>query len=102
MQFRIAAGKPAQVAIQRRRLIGEWREWDDLGPGRSPALHQMRIDERERRVARKRDALSRRPNRDGRSRGKSAIESAGQCENTAAIDMRLDEIGDRLEARLEG
>ena len=32
---------------------------------------------------------------------RSKIESAGQCENTAAIDMRLDEIGDRLEARFE-
>ena len=60
MQFRITARKPAQIAIGRRRLVGQWREGDDLGAGRSPALHEMRIDERERRVARKRDALSRR------------------------------------------
>ena len=29
------------------------------------------------------------------------VEFAGQCEHAAAIDMRLDEIGDRLEPRLE-
>ena len=61
----------------------------------------MRVDEGERRVARERDALSRRPNRDWRRRGRNAIEFARQCENTVAIDMRLDEIGDRLEARVE-
>ena len=62
VQFRIAARKPADVAVRRRRLVGERREWNDLGPGRPPALHEMRIDEREGRVARERDALSRRPN----------------------------------------
>ena len=61
----------------------------------------MRVDEGERRVARERDALSRRPNRDWRRRGRNAIEFARQCENAVAIDMRLDEIGDRLEARVE-
>ena len=37
----------------------------------------------------------------GAGAGEGAIEFAGQCENAAAIDMRLDEIGDRLEARVE-
>ena len=101
MQFGIAARKPAQVAVLRRRLVGERREGDDLGPGRPPAFHEMRVDERERRVARERDALPRRPKRGGRRRRRSAIEFAGQRENAAAIDIRLDEIGDRLEPRLE-
>ena len=71
VQFRIAARKPADIAIGRRRLVGEGREWDDLGAGRPPALHEMRVDERESGVARERDPLSRRPNRDGRRRGRS-------------------------------
>ena len=61
----------------------------------------MGVDERKRRVARERDALSRRPDRGGRGRRRSEIELAGQRENAGAIDMRLDEIGDRLEPRLE-
>jgi len=61
----------------------------------------MRIDERKRRVARKRNALSGRPNRDGRPRGQGAIEGASQCENAVAIDMGLNEIGDRLEPPFE-
>src|ERR1700722_10590456 len=101
MQFRIAARKPAQITIGRRRLVSEWRKWGDLGAGRAPALHEMRIDERERGVARERDALSRRPNRDGRPQGQTAIAGASQCKNTAAIDMRLNEICDRLEPRFK-
>ena len=61
----------------------------------------MRVDERERRVARECDALSRRPNGGRRLYGRREVEFARQFENAVAIDMRLDEIGDRLEARLE-
>ena len=33
--------------------------------------------------------------------GRSEVELASECEDALAIDMRLDEIGDRLEPRLE-
>src|SRR5258708_16964852 len=61
----------------------------------------MWINEREGCVARERDALSRRPNGSGRRNRRGEVEFAGHCENAAAIDMRLDEIGDRLETRFE-
>ena len=37
----------------------------------------------------------------GAAAARNAIEFARQCENAVAIDMHLDEIGDRLEARVE-
>src|ERR1700722_7229436 len=61
----------------------------------------MRIDERERRIARERDALPRRPDGGRRRRGRTEVELAGQREHAGAIDMRLDEIGDSLEPRFE-
>ena len=61
----------------------------------------MRVDERKRRVARERDALARGPERGRARRGRSEIEFAGQRQDSVAIDMRLDEIGDRIEARVE-
>ena len=61
----------------------------------------MRVDERERRVARERNALSRRAKRDGRAHGRREVEIRSEGEDAIAIDMRLDEIGDSLEPRLE-
>src|SRR5215472_1626749 len=90
VQFRIAAGKPAEVAFGRRRLVGERRKREDLRPGRSPAMQKVRIDERERRVASERDPLSGQPNRGRRARQRSAVQFGGQLEETTAIDMRLD------------
>ena len=61
----------------------------------------MRVDEGKRRVAGERDPLSRRPKRGGCARRRRPFEFAGQRKHAAAIDVRLDEVGDRLEPGLE-
>ena len=53
MQLRIAAGKPAGIAIVGRRLVGKRREGHDLGAGAAPAAQHMRIDEGEGCVGRR-------------------------------------------------
>ena len=61
----------------------------------------MRVDEGKRRVAGERDPLSRRPKRGGARGRRRPFEFAGQRKHAAAIDVRLDEVGDRLEPGLE-
>ena len=56
MKLGIAARKPAAIAIIRWRLIGEWREGNDLRAGAPPAVEHMRVDEAEGLVLRERDA----------------------------------------------
>ena len=83
VQFRIAARKPAQIAIGRGRQVGERREKDDLGPCRPPSLHEMRVDERERRVVRKRDPLRRRPDGGGADAGEAKSRSPASSRTRA-------------------
>ena len=101
MQFGIASRQPAGVAVGGRRLVGQRREGDDLRPGRPPAADEMRIDEGKGLVARQRDPLARRPQRDGLSRLPGQTHLARELENAPAIEVRLDEVGQRLEPRLE-
>ena len=58
VQFRIAARQPAAVGVFRRRLVGERREWQNLGAGITPSVDRMWIDEAEGAVAGERDALA--------------------------------------------
>ena len=95
MQFRIAAGQPADVAGGiRRPSSASGENGDDLRAGRAPAFEQMRIDEGERRVARQRDALSGRAMRARRAacwRRPAARAASMRVE----IDVALDEVGQR-------
>jgi len=58
MQFGIAAGQPATVAVLGWRLIGERGKGKYLRASRAPAGKQVRIDEGEGCVRRERDALA--------------------------------------------
>src|SRR6516165_6647269 len=79
MEFWITAGKPADVAAFGRRLIGEGRKDRDLRARFAPAGQQMRIDERKRRIRRKRDALAW-----GRQRANST--RRGRCNGSSTGD----------------
>src|SRR6516225_6019413 len=57
VQFRIAAGEPACVAIFRRWLISEWREGDNLSAGAPPTAQHMGIDEGRRYLRQARCAV---------------------------------------------
>ena len=57
MQFRIAARKPAHVAIVGRRFIRERRKEEKLGAAIAPSLREMRVKKRESVVTRDGDAL---------------------------------------------
>ena len=97
MQFGIAARQPAGVAVGGRRLVGERREGDDLGPGAPPAADEMRIDERKGLVARERDPLARAasarslatPRRNRSSPARARTRSQSTCASTkSAIASR--------------
>ena len=101
MQLGIAAGQPAGIAVIRRRLVGERREGDNLRARGAPAANEMRVDEGKSLVPCERDPLPGRleRNRPGAPGGKAEI--AGKLEGAGAVDMGLDEVGHRLEPRLE-
>ncbi|OIQ64495.1 hypothetical protein GALL_539540 [mine drainage metagenome] len=69
LQFRIAAGQPADVGVRIRSLIGQRRERHDLSAGGTPAFEHMRIDEGKGGIARQRNALAGR--RHGRAGGRA-------------------------------
>ena len=50
MKLGIAARQPTRVAVVIRSFIGKRREKADLRARRPPAVQQMRIQERERRI----------------------------------------------------
>lgn len=58
MKFRISTRKPAAVRPIVGCLISERREGHDLCPGVTPAIQQVRIDERKGGVARQSDPLA--------------------------------------------
>ena len=83
VQFGIAAGQPADVAVRpaaaRRRAAR--RSANSAPAARQPDM-QMRIEERERRVARERDALARR--RDGGGGARRASTLSGRASASIA------------------
>ena len=99
MQLRIAAGKPAGIAIVGRRFVGKGREGHDLRTGAAPAAQHMRIDEGEGRVGRERDALARR--RQSGDRPLADSERGGEALNAGEVAMALGELGEAMQAKLE-
>ena len=103
MEFRIAARQPAGVAVVRRSLVGQRREEADLRPGGAPAVQQMRVEERECRVPRHRDALSRRRMAGGASIRHRAPARPARPATGSIIDPRVrgDEIRNLVQPRVE-
>lgn len=96
----IAAWQPAEIAMVRRRLIGERRKESDFRARLSPARQNMRIEKRERFVPGDRDALRGR-RQGGRSRARRCLGRAGTRQNGAGIGMFLDKPRDPVQSRIE-
>ena len=79
----------SNVAILRRRLIGERRERHDLRAGAPPAVEHMRVDEAEGRVLRQRDALARRRDRRVRLSGRKGGAARRKLQDGVEIEMAL-------------
>src|ERR1700730_12797077 len=96
----VAAGQPAEIAVVRRRLIGERRKERDFRARLSPARQNMRIEKRERFIPSDRDALRGR-RQGGRSRARRCRGRAGTRQNGVGFGMFLDKLGYPVQSRIE-
>src|SRR5579872_2140898 len=96
MKFWITPRQPADIAILRRRLVRERRNEDEFRACISPALKKMRIEKRERLVARDGDALPRR-RECGRRHRTLELRWRRERQESIEIDLCRDEIREPVE-----
>ena len=97
MQFRIAAGQPSDIGIVRRRFVGERRERQDLGAGLAPCIDHVRIDKAESLVARERDPLPGRRQRQSSVGSCADVEKSGAGDNGVDIEITLGGVGETID-----
>ncbi len=96
MQLRIAAGEPGDVAVVRRRLVGERRERHQLRTGGAPMGGDMRVEEGEGGIGRQRDALAGRRQR-GHVVGARRRQRRGERGDAVEVERALRHVGEPVE-----